>query len=269
MAPLRTIMETGLAQLGIKDVDTAACQMIFNGEPLDLSLPTRFANIPSGSKLVVITGEDEMRELGLQVYIASGRALQRPSVFGFPTGHERKLGVQDVPSTDTRVALPKDEERRDLVSTGVDTPKERTMMIPNEPPGQSPPHLSGGTSANDAQGSREQEPTTSRASNLPSESSRAIASEDRDLVPADKQTEPSTSRNQHPSHTIFGRTVYLFHRSVESRSNDIVPREDVPDDFYEFTEMDLRRMMAGYAANRAREAASATLKTNEVCEVLL
>ena len=57
MASLKMVLESALSQLGIKGADPSTCRLLLKDKPLDLSLPVRFANIPAGSKLVLLTGE--------------------------------------------------------------------------------------------------------------------------------------------------------------------------------------------------------------------
>ena len=54
----------------------------------------------------------------------------------------------------------------------------------------------------------------------------------------------------------------------EASSSADRDEEELPDEFYEFTEADLHRVLAAQATSRVREAASAVLKTKEVSERL-
>ena len=55
MQPLSTIVEQLCASLP-RPVDPAACQLLFNKQPLVLSTPARLANLPAGAKLELRTG---------------------------------------------------------------------------------------------------------------------------------------------------------------------------------------------------------------------
>lgn len=57
MQPLLAVVAEALAQLKLGDVDPKTCQLLLNKKALDLGCPVRLANLPSGAKLELITGE--------------------------------------------------------------------------------------------------------------------------------------------------------------------------------------------------------------------
>lgn len=65
-----------------------------------------------------------------------------------------------------------------------------------------------------------------------------------------------------PSVALFGRKVHVFHTQDEATSVEAA-NQDPPDDFYDFNESDYRHVVAGYAAQKAKQA-GAVLKTRQV-----
>lgn len=58
MQPLLAVVGEALKAAGLEDVDPAACRL-FQGKKqiTDLSTPVRFSNLPSGTKLELLTGQ--------------------------------------------------------------------------------------------------------------------------------------------------------------------------------------------------------------------
>lgn len=56
MQKLSQILDTVGEQIHQK-LDPSACKLLFNKKQLDLSLPVRFTNVPSGSTLELHSGE--------------------------------------------------------------------------------------------------------------------------------------------------------------------------------------------------------------------
>lgn len=56
MKPLAFAVEQGLEKAGIRDAQAADCRLLLKGKPLDPSTPIRFANLPKGAKIEVVTG---------------------------------------------------------------------------------------------------------------------------------------------------------------------------------------------------------------------
>ena len=80
MAPLESLVQAALVHLiegGAKlTVTSSDCQLLLNNKALDLKTPTRFANIPTGAKLKLITGAPGQPVLvvGCQAYRAASRS---------------------------------------------------------------------------------------------------------------------------------------------------------------------------------------------------
>lgn len=55
MTPLSTILSEACGKFK-PALDPSGCQLVLNKKPVDLTLPFRLANIPSGSRLDVIKG---------------------------------------------------------------------------------------------------------------------------------------------------------------------------------------------------------------------
>lgn len=60
MQQLSQILESVGKRINQK-LDLAACKLLHNKKQLDLSLPVRFANIPSGSTLELHSGESTLQ----------------------------------------------------------------------------------------------------------------------------------------------------------------------------------------------------------------
>lgn len=263
MASLKMVLEAALNQLGIKGADPSACRLLLKDKPLDLSLPVRFANIPAGSKLVLLTGEDgggggSGKEIGCLIIAQTHACILRLAINPTnPAGKEPKLGVQD--NAAPLAQAPK-EKGRDLSLSGNST-ASRDQSRPDQvatPPRSPGQHEAPTGPANVVGGS------TSEAPSAPMPSSTAGAKE------SGAAHEPSAEPPQeaHPSSAVFGQTVYVYNRSAEASGSADRDEEELPDEFYEFTEADLHRVLAAQATSRVREAASAVLKTKEVSEGL-
>lgn len=57
MAPMSGAVQQALSQLGLKSIQAGDCKLMYKGSPVDLNAPLRFSNLPSGSKLELLTGE--------------------------------------------------------------------------------------------------------------------------------------------------------------------------------------------------------------------
>jgi TUG ubiquitin-like domain len=58
MAPLSAVVEAALLAEGVQNADTSACKLLLGKKELDSSTPLRFANLPTGAKLQLVTGAD-------------------------------------------------------------------------------------------------------------------------------------------------------------------------------------------------------------------
>ncbi len=56
MAPLSAVVSAALAAEGVA-AEGGALRLLHGGKPLDLQAPLRFANLPAGAKLQLLTGE--------------------------------------------------------------------------------------------------------------------------------------------------------------------------------------------------------------------
>ena len=56
MAPLSAVVEAALSAVGVHDANLSACKLLLGKKELDLSTPLRFANLPTGAKLQLVTG---------------------------------------------------------------------------------------------------------------------------------------------------------------------------------------------------------------------
>jgi hypothetical protein len=56
MTPLSAVLQEACSKMR-PALEASQCQLIFNKKPVDLGLPVRLANIPSGSKLELIKSE--------------------------------------------------------------------------------------------------------------------------------------------------------------------------------------------------------------------
>jgi TUG ubiquitin-like domain len=56
MAPLSAVVEAALSAEGVHNAKLSACKLLLGKTELDLSSPLRFANLPTGAKLQLITG---------------------------------------------------------------------------------------------------------------------------------------------------------------------------------------------------------------------
>lgn len=55
MAPLSAVVSAALAAEGVA-AEGGALRLLHGGKPLDLQAPLRFANLPAGAKLQLLTG---------------------------------------------------------------------------------------------------------------------------------------------------------------------------------------------------------------------
>lgn len=55
MAPLTAVISAALAAEGVT-ADPAACKLLLGKRELDTATPLRFANLPTGAKLQLVTG---------------------------------------------------------------------------------------------------------------------------------------------------------------------------------------------------------------------
>lgn len=60
MAPLSAVVEAALTAEGVT-ADPAACKLLLSKQALDTSTPLRFANLPTGAKLELVTGPFMLR----------------------------------------------------------------------------------------------------------------------------------------------------------------------------------------------------------------
>lgn len=57
MAPLSAVVEAALSAEGVQITHPSACKLLLGKKEMDLSTPLRFANLPTGAKLQLITGD--------------------------------------------------------------------------------------------------------------------------------------------------------------------------------------------------------------------
>ena len=56
MAPLSAVVEAALSAEGVQNANPSACKLLLGKKEMDLSTPLRFANLPTGAKLQLVTG---------------------------------------------------------------------------------------------------------------------------------------------------------------------------------------------------------------------
>jgi TUG ubiquitin-like domain len=56
MAPLSAVVEVALSAEGVHNANPSACKLLLGKKEMDLNTPLRFANLPTGAKLQLITG---------------------------------------------------------------------------------------------------------------------------------------------------------------------------------------------------------------------
>ena len=59
MAPLSAVVEAALSAEGVQNANPSACKLLLGKKEMDLSTPLRFANLPTGAKLQLITGANQ------------------------------------------------------------------------------------------------------------------------------------------------------------------------------------------------------------------
>lgn len=60
MAPLSAVVSAALAAEGV-EAETSACRLLLARKVLDLGTSLRFANLPTGAKLQLVTGDSADR----------------------------------------------------------------------------------------------------------------------------------------------------------------------------------------------------------------
>lgn len=221
MAPLESLVQAALVHLiegGAKlTVTSSDCQLLLNNKALDLKMPTRFANIPTGAKLKLITGQEPV--LGVQ---QSAPATGPPAL---PTAAGSQPAAAQSPAPDDAIQ-----------SSGAE-------------PHAGPDALACAVGVSDQ--------AASRAEETQGQLSAATHAEG----------------PQDPLVAIFGRKVLLFTREAEEQerarraeSTAAPTGAEIPEEYYEFTESDYRRVAAGLAAARAAELKSGMLRTKQMRE---
>uniref|UniRef100_A0A1D1ZU20 TUG ubiquitin-like domain-containing protein n=1 Tax=Auxenochlorella protothecoides TaxID=3075 RepID=A0A1D1ZU20_AUXPR len=221
MAPMSGAVQQALSQLGLKSIQAGDCKLMYKGSPVDLNAPLRFSNLPSGSRLELLTGKE------VALGVRDSRELKASPAAAAPSAS------CSAPSVAVRAPAFQPD---DAQPTG-----------PSWQPESTAPDHGNGTSRMQAHAQAETHSAgVEGASNT---TTPAVQAEDLE---------------DDPSVALFGRKVHVFHTQDEATSVEAA-NQDPPDDFYDFNESDYRHVVAGYAAQKAKQA-GAVLKTRQLRE---
>ena len=237
-------------------LDPAMCKLIYNKKPLDLSLPVRFANVPSGSTLELHSGGSVLvpslcaHEASQACFWNSITCCRSRLVLCLEShtchcclGVERKLGIQD-----RQPALHQDSSS---AAGEAPTSSSAPVMKQAEPPSAS--------AAEQPDTQKHGLPTAAAPSGHPGplqQSSDGASSLQQSANPSSEGVDPIG----------LGRPILLFRREVAAELADSAPGAagitESDESYYEFTPEDYHRVMAGQQAAKAR--AESGLRTEKL-----
>eukprot|EP00884_Botryococcus_braunii_P018342 jgi/Botrbrau1/5191/Bobra.0172s0060.2 len=239
MQLVRAILDQACAQLK-PPAEPADCKLMLGQMALPLDEPIRYANIPSGAQLMLITGQEPV----LGVRSSSGSS---------PASKTLTSGVTHPPSTS-------------LMSVPPAQPPALSAAAPARMADATPASLfleaSGSQDAADSQTLAAQDEGLASAEGV-----REKPNADTLLTPVPEQdSNPPTERGSGSQLADIDRPIYVFTREAAAASETSARpmEEDVGADFYEFTAEDYHRVMAGYS--RQRQAGEKGLRTSKLRE---